>query len=67
MDKKLEKKCVGYDNLETFLFKSGFKAAIDVLRDNEYYGHYGHYAQSLADWLELHLEQEVTSDKAKGK
>ena len=64
MDKKLEKKCVGYDNLETFLFKSGFKAAVDVLRGNELYGH---YAQSLADWLELHLEQEVASDKAKGK
>ena len=45
-------------------FQKGFEFAIERLRENEFYGH---YAQSLADWLERHLSQEVTSDKAKGK
>lgn len=42
----------------------GFQFAIKRLREN---AHYGHYAQQLADWLEKHLTQEVTSDKASAK
>lgn len=42
----------------------GFEFAIQRLRENEYYGH---YAQSLANWLDKHLSQEVTSDKATDK
>ncbi len=41
---------------------AGFEFAIQRLRENAYYGH---YAQFLADWLEKHLNEEVTSDKAK--
>jgi hypothetical protein len=42
----------------------GFKFAIHRLRENAYYGH---YAQLMADWLEKHLTQEVTSERSKDK
>lgn len=42
----------------------GFKFAIQRIRENKFYGFYGHF---LADWLEKHLSQEVTSDRSKDK
>lgn len=68
MDKRLKEVCdelKTHDHCDTWSrgVESGLEFAIQRLRENEYYGH---YAQFLADWLQKHLEQEVTSDKAKG-
>ena len=68
MDKRLEK-VAGVDqptSIEGIEYEggviAGFEFAIQRLRENEFYGH---YATGLADWLELHLNEEVKTDKAK--
>jgi hypothetical protein len=64
LDKRLEWDCRRLDNSEENLYLKGFQKAIERLRENEYYGH---YAQNLADWLEKHLDGDVSGDKANGK
>lgn len=64
MDKRLFDNTKLLESREEMAYFNGFEFAIQRLRENEYYGH---YAQSLADWLEKHLSQEVVSDKATDK
>ena len=67
MDKRLSDEVLA-DTIEWGLgFLRGYTVAIERLRENKYYGH---YADGLADWLELHMKEEVkepTSTNLRGK
>ena len=62
MDSKLKAIIPEKSSVESWEYGSGveegFKLAIELLRQNKYYGHYAGYC---ANWLEQHLDKEVSS------
>lgn len=67
MDSRLREKIAQYKGVIPSYEESvlvGFKLAIERIRQNNFYGYQGEF---VADWLEKHLTQEVTSDRSKDK